>query len=235
MTTPKQKERSDRMFHAALEEFSRQGFHQASVDAIAAKAGVSKATLYSHFVTKEALFIGVFERVLQDFFIAPKYDPKSMTLDEGAREAIRDLFVKIAGTPESLFFFHCMNSDSDVLHEELRNKLLGCFVRLLHGEMGKLREAQQDGFVYAHLDLEILQHVHIGMLLQVLRFWWGQKKRIPIERLASQFTDVLLYGISVSPPSQKTPARPNTGSKGNRKSRTTPKRSTPTASKKADK
>jgi TetR/AcrR family transcriptional regulator, mexJK operon transcriptional repressor len=37
--------------------FAEQGYERATVDAIAAKAGVSKATVYNHFDDKEALFI----------------------------------------------------------------------------------------------------------------------------------------------------------------------------------
>jgi AcrR family transcriptional regulator len=43
---------------AARELFLREGF-EASVDAIATAAGVSKVTVYNHFGSKEALFIGV--------------------------------------------------------------------------------------------------------------------------------------------------------------------------------
>jgi TetR/AcrR family transcriptional repressor of mexJK operon len=41
---------------AAAELFGELGFERASVDAIAAKANVSKPTIYSHFGTKEQLF-----------------------------------------------------------------------------------------------------------------------------------------------------------------------------------
>jgi AcrR family transcriptional regulator len=41
---------------AAAEMFGEQGYERASLDAIAAKAGVSKPTIYSHFGTKDQLF-----------------------------------------------------------------------------------------------------------------------------------------------------------------------------------
>lgn len=40
--------------------FRELGYERASVDAIAAKAGVSKATIYNHFRSKEALFLSTF-------------------------------------------------------------------------------------------------------------------------------------------------------------------------------
>ena len=41
---------------AAAEVFAASGYERASIDAIAARAGVSKPTVYSHFGGKEQLF-----------------------------------------------------------------------------------------------------------------------------------------------------------------------------------
>ncbi|MDR3570271.1 MAG: TetR/AcrR family transcriptional regulator [Syntrophobacteraceae bacterium] len=46
----------ERVLEAALEVFSQKGFHPATMDEIAEKAGVGKGTLYRHFETKEKLF-----------------------------------------------------------------------------------------------------------------------------------------------------------------------------------
>lgn len=46
----------DRIFDAALEIFSHKGFHSATTDEIAERAGVGKGTLYRYFATKEKLF-----------------------------------------------------------------------------------------------------------------------------------------------------------------------------------
>src|SRR5882672_10425355 len=44
---------------AALVLFARDGYERTSVDAIAAEAGVSKRTVYSHYGDKENLFLSV--------------------------------------------------------------------------------------------------------------------------------------------------------------------------------
>jgi len=44
---------------AAVAVFGREGFARASMDAIAAEAGVSKRTVYNHFADKESLFLTV--------------------------------------------------------------------------------------------------------------------------------------------------------------------------------
>lgn len=54
---PRDPERLQRILNAAARQFHEQGLPNTSMDAIAAEAGVSKMTVYSHFPSKEALFI----------------------------------------------------------------------------------------------------------------------------------------------------------------------------------
>ena len=56
---PRDPARFQRILEAASRLFSAHGLERASVDAIAAEAGVSKMTIYSHFASKEGLFAAV--------------------------------------------------------------------------------------------------------------------------------------------------------------------------------
>lgn len=56
---PRDPERLRRIMEAARNHFYAHGLERASVDAIAAEAGVSKMTIYSHFASKEVLFEAV--------------------------------------------------------------------------------------------------------------------------------------------------------------------------------
>jgi len=56
---PRDPERCQRILEAARSHFYEHGLERASVDAIAADAGVSKMTVYSHFGSKEGLFEAV--------------------------------------------------------------------------------------------------------------------------------------------------------------------------------
>jgi AcrR family transcriptional regulator len=59
---PRDPERCRRIIEAASKHFSAHGLERASMDAIAAEAGVSKMTIYSNFASKE----GLFEAVVHD-------------------------------------------------------------------------------------------------------------------------------------------------------------------------
>src|ERR1700761_1982903 len=48
---------------AAIEEFLAAGFEATSMDRIAARAGVSKRTVYNHFPGKEALFAAILQQL----------------------------------------------------------------------------------------------------------------------------------------------------------------------------
>jgi TetR/AcrR family transcriptional repressor of mexJK operon len=54
---PRMAEKRSKILAGAREVFREAGFERASVDVIAARAGVSKATVYNHFADKKALFV----------------------------------------------------------------------------------------------------------------------------------------------------------------------------------
>jgi AcrR family transcriptional regulator len=56
--------RATLIMDAAEEVFIEKGYHDASMDEIAARAGIAKGTLYQHFPGKEDLVFALFERSL---------------------------------------------------------------------------------------------------------------------------------------------------------------------------
>src|SRR5579863_4291055 len=66
-TAPRDPERTrKRLLNAAFEEIHLSGFRSADVDAILAKAGVTKGALYYHFDSKEALGYAVVDEVIAE-------------------------------------------------------------------------------------------------------------------------------------------------------------------------
>jgi TetR/AcrR family transcriptional repressor of mexJK operon len=95
---------------AAREQFLEQGFSETSMDAIARRAGVSKATLYAYFPSKEALFSHLIQVECKEKCVTlPSPD-----LDEGVQPALHALcshFVRHFHTKESTAFFQTVSGE----------------------------------------------------------------------------------------------------------------------------
>lgn len=57
-------ERREQFFLAALELFAEKGYHETRVDDVAARAGLSKGSLYHHFEGKRDLMLGLLDHVM---------------------------------------------------------------------------------------------------------------------------------------------------------------------------
>src|SRR5712691_1962437 len=58
-------ERASLILQAAEEVLAEKGYHDTSMDEIAARVDVAKGTLYQHFLSKEDLIFALFERQLE--------------------------------------------------------------------------------------------------------------------------------------------------------------------------
>src|SRR3954447_12477780 len=68
MTREERRERTrEDLVQAAGRQFTANGFHATTVDAIAAEAGYTKGAVYSNFTSKEDLFFAVYERRVEAF------------------------------------------------------------------------------------------------------------------------------------------------------------------------
>lgn len=108
-------ERRERILDAAVRLFAERGYHAASMDGIAAAAGISKAVVYDHFTSKRELYTVLLDTIRGDLdtLIAeaiaplPEGDRVWTAIDvffgyvERNREACRLLFLEVQGTTEA--------------------------------------------------------------------------------------------------------------------------------------
>ncbi|MES1201439.1 MAG: TetR/AcrR family transcriptional regulator [Pseudomonadota bacterium] len=92
--SPRDRKRAQ-IIAAARETFFAQGYAGASMDQIAVRSGVSKATVYAHFRSKDELLLAVAEEVLQAVRSAmtelPRADELRKGLGQLGRRASRQL------------------------------------------------------------------------------------------------------------------------------------------------
>jgi AcrR family transcriptional regulator len=102
----------DRILEAAVELFLTEGYGATSVEAVAARAGVSKRTFYHRFDDKAALFTAVVHRIIEQ--IRP---PPSVPLLEGG--TLREILRRLAGlilhaalTPQAIALHRLVTAES---------------------------------------------------------------------------------------------------------------------------
>ncbi|MBM4310183.1 MAG: TetR/AcrR family transcriptional regulator [Deltaproteobacteria bacterium] len=61
-------QRREEIFEAALSCFNSNGYHQTTIDEIAAQAGISKGGIYHHFSSKKELVIELFRNRVNRYF-----------------------------------------------------------------------------------------------------------------------------------------------------------------------
>ena len=90
----------DQIVNAARKLFLESGYETTSMDALAAEAGVSKRTVYSHFANKEALFGAIMTNLCNETGCT---HPVSLSPDLTPEEALKDFARNMVGlvqTPE---------------------------------------------------------------------------------------------------------------------------------------
>ena len=83
-------EKAEAILAGGMQEFLAHGYAGTSMDRIATAAGVSKATVYSHFQDKEGLFTALIEQLVQGKFRS-LFEPSPENLQLEPRIFLREL------------------------------------------------------------------------------------------------------------------------------------------------
>lgn len=121
----------DTILAAAREVFLEGGYANASMDAVAARANVSKATIYAHFENKRALFEAVIAGRCATAFgameVPEKYTDARQALTETARS-----FIDLIFAPEALAIYRVIIGETTRIPEVGEAFYAAGPVRMLH-------------------------------------------------------------------------------------------------------
>ncbi|HJT98245.1 MAG TPA: TetR/AcrR family transcriptional regulator [Rhodanobacteraceae bacterium] len=109
---PKDLEKRAAILAAAKRLFPLSGFEGTSMDAIAAEAGVSKLTVYSHFTDKETLFVAAIRARCEDQVPATLFDVDAPGPVRGQLEAIGGAFLALITSPDAISLHRVLTSAS---------------------------------------------------------------------------------------------------------------------------
>jgi AcrR family transcriptional regulator len=87
------KETQARLLEAAEEVFVREGYESAQLDEIAATAGRSKGAVYTHFKSKEDLFLALYEQRTRSYVDRLVKTLQECTSRKQSLESFREFFV----------------------------------------------------------------------------------------------------------------------------------------------
>ena len=194
-------DRMQRLLEAALEVFARDGYRTATIDEVAAAAGVTKGAIYHYFDTKEALLLRVIEHYQALAFGRADDALRDPTLPASARIRLvmRKVFARRDdATSDRLLALLVRGAAHEVpiAHERwLRDepaRLWTLVARLV-------REGQTRGEFRPDADGDVGARVLVsGLMLQLL--WQQHRAAVPVlavdvDRLLDSSVELFLAGL----------------------------------------
>jgi TetR/AcrR family transcriptional repressor of mexJK operon len=175
---------------AALDIFLTKGYERATMDDIAAVAGVSKQTVYKHFVDKDSLFaeivLGTTDRV--SALVRLIADTLGTTTDlRRDLERLGDSFLTELMQPDVLRLRRLVISSAERFPDVGRSWYEQGFEVVLEQLSKAFRELHQAGLLHVE-DPEIAAHHFVGMLLWIpvnRAMFTGDETPLPSKRAAA--------------------------------------------------
>ena len=181
-------ERREQLLAAALVEFGSRGFHATQMEHVSARADVSKALVYQHFMSKDELFAEVTGRIVDTYverlpqIVAAALDPLSAW-----REAVRLLVEVVEAAPESwaLVARYLADPELGVALRDMRESMYDALAQLLIGFYEGPRRTRKQVREVVEPTVPLLVGALQGMLT-----WWVEHPSVPraqVEQSAVEF------------------------------------------------
>ena len=189
--------RAELILDVAEEMLAEKGYHDTSMDEIAARAGVAKGTLYQHFPSKEDLVFALFERSLVQFEQTVEQAARAPLIARAKLERILSYVYQERRGPHARLFqllYHNMEIRKGLLEKkgQLRNhmeQVAGRIRTIL--EEGKAEEAFDPA-----ISTELMLLTFMSLLsLSTREHLLAQEQVLP-EELVSQVGRIFFEGIA---------------------------------------
>jgi AcrR family transcriptional regulator len=186
-------ERRAGILDAAMEVFAERGYHVASLDEIARTADVSKALIYEHFPSKEALWASLLDTQVAEVFrrlagAAATSEPGEVRLRAGVDAFLA--FVEERPGAWRMLFREAADPEVGSFLERVRSQVAGVVATLIAAEPAKwpAEDARRE------LAVEMLAEQLTGAV-QALANWWGDHQDVPRSVLVDSVMDFAWLGL----------------------------------------
>jgi AcrR family transcriptional regulator len=177
---------------AARGAFAERGFHETSLDAVAERAGVSKALLYEHFASKRELYVAMLEMHVHELVerisgAVAGAEPGEPRMRAGLEAFFG--FVEERRGAWRIMFRNADDPDVAVRLERLRDEVAAAIVQLMS------EEASNKGLDFPRLPqmVEMIAQQIVGAM-QSLADWWDLHRQVPKEEVLQVAMDFAWIG-----------------------------------------
>lgn len=186
-------DRREQILAAALDVFAVGGYHETTLDAVAARAGISKALIYEHFPSKRELHGALLARYERDLLervaaATAATDPGEPRLRAGVDAFL--LFVEERREAWRMLFRTIEDPEIADLLGRLQEELAAAIAALMAADapLGLTGDAQ------AALEVEMIARLLAGAAPSLAN-WWDEHRQIPRERILQAFMDFAWVGL----------------------------------------
>ena len=200
--TLKERQRQERealILQAAEEVLIEKGYHEMSMDEIAARVGISKGTVYLHFASKEDLVFALFERDMQKFqeLVEARIDPASTA--RGRMETILHLMFEGLLSKRIRLLYTIYNSS------ELRKIFIekkGCMREMMEQLTTSVTSLLEEGKASGEFDATLATSVMLSAFFSLLSPKSYERlivdDQLPPGELVKQLGRIYFKGIAAS-------------------------------------
>jgi len=190
------KTRKDRIMDAALRIFAEKGFQNATITEISKKAGVSEATIYEYFGTKEDLLFAIPEKISNDTYEASSNVIPYIKGVEGKIRAILLFYVQLYQTnPDysALVLLQLMSNKrfrQTPAHAAIRKSS--------HGLLDCIREGIADGTFKKDANPYLIRSMLMGTVEHLFIHWHMQgmpKQKTSVADMLDPLIEIIFDGI----------------------------------------
>ncbi len=182
--------REEVILEVAYDLLTEQGYDKMSMDDLAARAGLSKATLYQHFPSKEDVTVNVITRMMrlgeQDMLADDPALPAIVRLDRGLRRALSRRF-QLWNSNVSIQPLKVMHNAQFKAHHERATAALQTMIE--QGQVQGDIDPTLPSFVVAHMMMWLFR-LDFAML--------GSQQHAPIDEVINSVVNVMINGIKTT-------------------------------------
>ena len=187
-------DRREQILAVALDVFAAGGYHETTLDDVAARAGISKALIYEHFESKRELHAALLERYVHELLervvrAIGEFDDPEARLEAGV-----DAFLAFVEERRDAWRFVFRNfADPEVAESvaRLREEIAAMIAGLMRADAPPGWTA--DPALVSEIEM-IAQQLTGGF--QALANWWDEHRDIPRERVLQSFMDFAWIGLA---------------------------------------